>query len=51
MSNMKYDAIVKSGINVVNRISIPDELLKLILLYLDKKSFHNFLLTNKEFDK
>ncbi len=26
MSNMKYDAIVKSGIKVVNRISIPDNL-------------------------
>jgi len=26
MSNMKYDAIVGSGIEVVNRISIPDEL-------------------------
>ena len=27
MSNMKYDAIVGSGIKVVNRISIPDELI------------------------
>lgn len=27
MSNMKYDAIVNSGIKVVNRISIPDELI------------------------
>lgn len=27
MSNMKYDAIVKSGIEVVNRISIPDDLI------------------------
>lgn len=27
MSNMKYDAIVKSGIEVVNRISIPQELI------------------------
>lgn len=27
MSNMKYDAIVRSGIEVVNRISIPDELI------------------------
>jgi GTP cyclohydrolase II len=27
MSNMKYNAIVKSGIQVVNRISIPDELI------------------------
>jgi len=27
MSNMKYDAIVNSGIQVVNRISIPDELI------------------------
>jgi len=27
MSNMKYDAIVNSGINVINRISIPDELI------------------------
>ena len=27
MSNMKYDAIAKSGIEVVNRISIPDELI------------------------
>lgn len=27
MSNMKYDAIVKSGIEVVNRISIPDSLI------------------------
>ncbi|QLY24352.1 GTP cyclohydrolase II [Bdellovibrio sp. KM01] len=27
MSNMKYDAIVKSGITVVNRISIPDNLI------------------------
>lgn len=27
MSNMKYDAIVKSGIEVVNRISIPDNLI------------------------
>lgn len=26
MSNMKYDAIVNSGIEVVNRISIPEEL-------------------------
>jgi GTP cyclohydrolase II len=26
MSNMKYDAIIKSGIEVVNRISIPEEL-------------------------
>lgn len=27
MSNMKYDAIVKSGIKVINRISIPEELI------------------------
>jgi GTP cyclohydrolase II len=27
MSNMKYDAIVNSGIEVVNRISIPDDLI------------------------
>jgi GTP cyclohydrolase II len=27
MSNMKYDAIVAGGIKVVNRISIPDELI------------------------
>lgn len=27
MSNMKYDAIAKSGIEVVNRISIPDHLI------------------------
>lgn len=27
MSNMKYDAIVSSGIEVVNRISIPEELI------------------------
>ncbi len=27
MSNMKYDAIVGSGIEVVNRISIPDDLI------------------------
>jgi GTP cyclohydrolase II len=27
MSNMKYDAIVNSGIRVVNRISIPDNLI------------------------
>jgi GTP cyclohydrolase II len=27
MSNMKYDAIVKSGIEVENRISIPEELI------------------------
>lgn len=27
MSNMKYDAIVNSGIKVINRISIPDELI------------------------
>lgn len=27
MSNMKYDAIVKSGIKVINRISIPDHLI------------------------
>jgi GTP cyclohydrolase II len=27
MSNMKYDSIVNSGIQVVNRISIPDELI------------------------
>jgi GTP cyclohydrolase II len=27
MSNMKYNAIVSSGIEVVNRISIPDELI------------------------
>lgn len=27
MSNMKYDAIVGSGIEVVNRISIPDHLI------------------------
>lgn len=27
MSNMKHDAIVKSGIEVVNRISIPEELI------------------------
>lgn len=26
MSNMKYDALCKSGIEVINRISIPDEL-------------------------
>jgi GTP cyclohydrolase II len=29
MSNMKYDAIVRSGIEVVNRISIPDNLIPL----------------------
>jgi GTP cyclohydrolase II len=27
MSNMKYDAIVKSGIKVINRVSIPAELI------------------------
>lgn len=27
MSNMKYDAIIAAGIEVVNRISIPDELI------------------------
>lgn len=27
MSNMKYDAITKAGIEVVNRLSIPDELI------------------------
>jgi GTP cyclohydrolase II len=27
MSNMKYNAIVNSGIEVVNRVSIPDELI------------------------
>jgi GTP cyclohydrolase II len=27
MSNMKYDAIVGSGIDIVNRLSIPDELI------------------------
>jgi GTP cyclohydrolase II len=27
MSNMKYDAIVAAGIEVVNRLSIPDELI------------------------
>jgi len=27
MSNMKHDAIVKSGIKIINRISIPDELI------------------------
>jgi len=27
MSNMKYDSIVNSGIEVVNRLSIPDELI------------------------
>lgn len=27
MSNMKYDSIVQSGIEVVNRVSIPDELI------------------------
>jgi GTP cyclohydrolase II len=29
MSNMKYDAIVNSGIKVINRISIPDHLIPL----------------------
>ncbi|VEB37722.1 GTP cyclohydrolase II [Legionella sainthelensi] len=27
MSNMKYDALLKSGINIVNRVTIPDELI------------------------
>lgn len=27
MSNMKYDAIVGSGIEIINRVSIPDELI------------------------
>lgn len=27
MSNMKYDALLKSGINVVERVKIPDELI------------------------
>ncbi len=27
MSNMKYDAIVKAGIEIVNRLSIPDDLI------------------------
>ncbi len=27
MSDMKYDAIIKSGIKIVNRIPIPDELI------------------------
>src|SRR5690606_15318877 len=27
MSNMKYDAIVSSGIDVINRVSIPPELI------------------------
>ncbi len=27
MSNMKYDAVVKTGINIVHRVAIPDELI------------------------
>ncbi|WP_426759894.1 hypothetical protein, partial [Pseudomonas aeruginosa] len=27
MSNMKYDALLKSGINVIERVKIPDELI------------------------
>jgi hypothetical protein len=27
MSNMKYDSIVGSGIKVINRVSIPEELI------------------------
>jgi GTP cyclohydrolase II len=27
MSNMKYDAVVRSGIQIVNRVAIPDELI------------------------
>jgi len=27
MSNMKYDAIVKSGIEIVHRVDIPDDLI------------------------
>jgi GTP cyclohydrolase II len=27
MSNMKYDAMVEAGIKIVNRCSIPDELI------------------------
>ncbi|GMG23918.1 unnamed protein product [Ambrosiozyma monospora] len=27
MSNMKYDAIVNSGIDIVERVEIPDEML------------------------
>lgn len=29
MSNMKYDALLKSGIHVVERVTIPDELIPL----------------------
>ena len=29
MSNMKYDAVVQSGIKIVNRVQIPDELVPL----------------------
>lgn len=27
MSNMKYDAIVKSGIRIINRVTIPDDMI------------------------
>jgi GTP cyclohydrolase II len=27
MSNLKYDAIIKSGIEVINRYEIPEELI------------------------
>lgn len=29
MSNMKYDALIKSGINIIKRVTIPDELIPL----------------------
>jgi GTP cyclohydrolase II len=46
MSNMKYDAIVGSGIEVVNRISIPDHLIpKDAQVEMEAKKAHGYFTT------
>lgn len=48
MSNMKYDAIVGSGIEVVNRVSIPDELIpKDAMVEMEAKKAAGYLNTEK----
>ncbi len=52
MSNMKYDAIVKSGIQVVNRISIPDSLIpKDAQVEMEAKKFAGYFSKSKKKNK
>lgn len=52
MSNMKYDAIVGSGIEVVNRISIPDDLIPVdAMVEMEAKKAAGYFNTEKKKSK